>query len=225
VRLTYTWSRAMDFTDGEGGTLTWNDLSQLHRNYAPAGYDRTHTFRTAFVGELPFGKGKRWANQNRTARAILGGWQANGIFSSYSGTPFTVSASGTSLNAPGQSQTADQVKDAAKLGGIGRFSPFYDPAAFVAVTRVGYGNTGRDILRGPGLVNLDIGLFRNFQFNEKWSMQFRSEAFNFTNTPHFGNPASNVSSGGFMTITSASSAVNNVEGGERVFRFAIRVLF
>jgi hypothetical protein len=49
--------------------------------------------------------------------------------------------------------------------------------------------------------------------------------FNVTNTPHFGNPSANVSSGGFMTITSASSSSNNAEGGERVFRFAVRILF
>lgn len=49
--------------------------------------------------------------------------------------------------------------------------------------------------------------------------------FNVTDTLHCGNPSANVSSGGFMTITSASSSSNNAEGGERVFRFAVRILF
>ena len=214
-------------TSKSPGPLMWPDPTQLSRNCALAGYDRTHTFRVAWVGELPFGSGKRWAHESPLAKAVLGGWQVNGIFSSYTGTPFTVSASGTSLNAAGQSQTADQVKATVeKIGAVGRNTPFYDPAAFSPVTRIGYGNTGRKILRGPGLVNIDAALFRNFALRERWKLQFRAEAFNVTNTPHFGNPSASVSTpSSFMTITSASSSSNNVEGGERVFRFALRASF
>ena len=71
------------------------------------------------MAELPFGEGKPFATEG-LAKAVFGGWQLNGIFSSYSGTPFTVTASGTSLNAPGNLQTADQVVDKVKiLGGTG----------------------------------------------------------------------------------------------------------
>jgi hypothetical protein len=161
------------------------------------------------------------------ARAILSNWQVNGIFSAYTGTPFTVMASTASLNAPGNStQTADQVKPTVtKLGGVGRDAPYYDPSAFVPVTAVRFGTSGRNILRGPGLVNLDAGLFRNFNLSERWRMQFRAEAFNLTNTPHFSNPSSNVSTAGFMTITSALATSGSVEGGERSIRFALRFSF
>ncbi len=227
LKLSYTWSKATDYTDGEGGTLMWPDPSQLARNRAVAGYDRTQTLRAAWVADLPFGAGRRWGNENPISRAALSGWQVNGILSAYTGTPFTVGASGTSLNAPGQSQTADQVKPAVqKIGAIGRTAAFYDPTAFVAVTRVGYGNSGRNILRGPGLVNVDLSVFRNFRVTEKARIQLRAEAFNVSNTPHFGNPSASVSTpSSFMTITSASSSSNNVEGGERVFRFALRLSF
>jgi hypothetical protein len=183
------------------------------------------------VAELPFGAGKRWAKSGGVLQALAGGWQLNGIFSAYSGTPFTVSASATSLNAPGNSQTADQVKASVrKLGGIGPNSPFYDPLAFRAVTEVRYGNAGRNILRGPGVVNVDVGLFRNFSLTERAQLQFRAEAFNFTNTPHFQNPSANVSNlrlnssgevqslGGFMTITSAAA-------DQRQLRFGMRISF
>ena len=56
-------------------------------------------------------------------------------------------------------------------------------------------------------------------------MQLRGESYNVSNTPHFNNPSANVSSGGFMTITSALSRANNVEGGERQFRVALKVSF
>jgi len=108
-----------------------------------------------------------------------------------------------SLNAPGQTQTADLVKSTVtKLGGIGSNNPYYDPSAFANVTQVRYGTSGRNILRGPGLVNMDASLFRNFLVTERWRLQLRAEAFNVSNTPHFGNPSANASVGGFLAITS-----------------------
>ena len=238
LRVVYTWSKAINWTDGAGGTLLWNDPAVMSRNRAAASYDRTHVFRGAWALELPFGAGKKLVSEAGAARAILGGWQVNGIFSSYTGTPITITAAGASLNAPGQTQTADQVKPAVeKLGGIGLNVPFYDPMAFASVTQVRYGNSGRNILRGPGVVNLDFGLARNFSLSERFKLQFRAEAFNLTNTPHFGNPATNVSNvrfrpdgtiadlGNFMSITSASSIANSVDGGERQIRFALRLNF
>ena len=134
-------------------------------------------------------------------------------------------------NAPGNAQTADQVKPAVEqLGGIGRNVPFFDPLAFRAITDVRYGTSGRDILRGPGVVNADISLFRTFPVTERLSLQFRAESFNVTNTPHFNNPGTNVSNmrlntdgtisnlGNFMSVTSARA-------DERNFRFALRLSF
>ena len=225
VTVAYTYSKAIDNVDNELGTLLFYDAANFARNRAAAGFDRTQNLRMAWVADLPFGAGKRWV-QSGVASKVLGGWQVNGIFSAYSGLPFSVTASGSSLNAPDETQTAQQVnRVVAKLNGIGSSSPYYDPTAFAPVTSVAYGNSGRNILRGPGLVNADTALFRNFRFKERWNMQFRAEAYNLSNTPHFSNPSANVSSGGFMTITSALSRANNVEGGERQFRVALKISF
>src|SRR6185369_2014615 len=206
-------------------SLMFYDTANFKRNRALASFDRPQNFRFAWVAELPFGAGKRWV-QGGVGGKILGGWQLNGIFSAYSGTPFTVTASGASLNAPGESQTADQIKPTVtKLGGIGASTPYYLPTAFAAVTAVRYGNTGRNILRGPGLVNLDASLFRNFRVSERFRLQLRGESYNVSNTPHFSNPSGNASAGGFLAITSALSRANNVEGGERQFRLALKVSF
>jgi hypothetical protein len=227
----YTWSKAINETDEDGwAAVGWNHPSVLHRNRARAGYDRTHILQFGWVYDLPFGQGKRWANSG-LSRVLLGGWQVNGTLSSYSGAPFSVSAAGASLNAPGNTQTADQVKpEVTKLGGVGRNVPFFDPLAFRAVTEARYGSTGRNILTGPGVVNSDLSVFRSFPISERFSLQFRAEAFNVTNTPHFNNPSTNVSNmrlnpdgtiaalGSFMEITSA-------RGDERVFRFALRLQF
>ena len=127
----------------------------------------------------------------------------------------------------GEHPTADQVKpDVQKLGGIGPGVRFFDPSAFASVTNAADGTSGRNILRGPGTVNLDVTLARNFVLTERWQVQLRAEGYNVTNTPSFNNPAANVSTpASFMTITSARTRSGSLEGGERAFRFGLRLSF
>ena len=212
LRLAYTFGKAIDFSDNSDSGLTWPLPSIIYRNKAVAGYDRTHNLKLFGTYELPFGRGHQLLNHG-IGRAIAGGWQLNAVMAHVSGTPFSVSSSGTSLNAPGNSQTADQVlPDVEILGGL---TPYFDPKAFAAVTGVRFGSTGRNILRGPGYFNLDSSVFRTFPIAERFRVQFRAEAFNTTNTPRFGNPAATVTSGGFGNITSA--------GNERQLRFAMKL--
>ncbi|MCC6538622.1 MAG: hypothetical protein IT162_13790, partial [Bryobacterales bacterium] len=155
----------------------------------------------------------------------------NGIFSKITGTPFTVGSAGTSLNAAGATQTADQVKaDVAYPRGVGRGNSWFDPYAFMPVTAVRFGSSGRNILRGPGQTNLDASLFRDFPITERFKLQFRAEAFNLSNTPAFNNPGATVSGatrnaageitnlGGYTEITSAQTT-------ERQLRFALKLFF
>ncbi|MGA2269925.1 MAG: TonB-dependent receptor [Bryobacteraceae bacterium] len=225
----YTFSKALDAADNEeGGSLTWNWGPTVYRNYALAGYDRTHNFQLFGNYALPFGKGQRLWNHGAAA-AIAGGWQINGILSRISGTPFTVGSSATSLNAPGSTQTANQVVPQVQiLGGHGTGQPYFDPNAFLPVTTVSFGNSGRDILRGPGVFNVNASLFRTFAVSERFKLQFRAEALGLTNTAQFANPSATVSNAtfsngvvtnlnGYDTITSAS--------GERQVRLGVKVRF
>ncbi|MBI1357853.1 MAG: TonB-dependent receptor plug domain-containing protein [Acidobacteria bacterium] len=217
LTTSYTYSKSIDYnTDGDSG-LMFNAQSALERNRAVSNFDRTHMFVTSIAAELPFGKGKPWLNQPGVARAVLGGWQVNSIFSAYTGLPYTVTASATSLNAPGNTQVADQVKaEVATLGGVGS-NPWFDTSAFAAVRDVRFGNSGRNTLRGPHMVNLNLGLFRRFTFAEKYNLELRGELFNLTNTPPFNNPNASVGSGSYGYITStvggpADSRVIRVSG-------------
>lgn len=226
LKANYTWSKAINMTDEDGWTtdLTFNWDPIYYRNRAVAGYDRTQSASFGFVYELPFGEGKAFAKENVVARAVLGGWQANGVITAYSGAPFNVTADGTQLNAPGNTQTANQVSATVnKLGNIGSGQYFYDPSAFAAVTGRGvFGNTGRNLLRGPGLFNADVSMFRNFQILERLQLQFKAEAFNVTNTPKFANPNANVSvPNTFMQVTSTRTDILT----ERQFRFGLRLSF
>lgn len=226
--IVYTYSRAIDFYDTENSQLTWAWEPMWNRNRALAGYDRTHNFQTYAVYSLPFGRGKKWANHG-IASVIAGGWAVNTVLSRMSGTPFSVTSSGTSVNAPGNTQTADLVlPTVAILGGHGPNSPYFNPLAFAPVSAVRFGTSGRDIVRGPGFFNLDASVFRDFKIRENIKLQFRAESYGLTNTPQFANPATTVSnatfSGGAITNYNGYDIISS-STGERQIRFALKLMF
>ena len=227
--VAYTWSKAMNYADNSESGITWNQVSIHERNRALAGFDRPHNLAIYGNYEIPFGKGQAHFTSGMASK-LLGGWQLNGIFTALSGNPFTVGSSGASLNAPGNGQTADQVKSTVDLPkGVGRGASWFDPTAFLPITEVRYGSTGRNILRGPGRLNLDASVFRNFRVKEKVTMQFRLEAFGVTNTPQFGNPGADASSpsrnadGSIRALNNFTEVTSAV--GERQLRFAVKIFF
>jgi len=216
VKAAYTFSKAMNRQNDDGwDTVNWNYPTLMYKNYGPAGFDRTHVFQLGFLAELPFGKGGKGAGS-----AIVKNWSVNGIVSAFTGTPFSVTSSGASLNAPGNSQYADLVGTPTKTGDVGASTPYYVTSAWAPVTEVQPGTSSRDSVRGPGWWNVDLSLFRRFPIGPKFGIEFRAEAFNLTNTPHFTNPNGNVNSSGFMTITGTSE-----NSPERQFRLGLRMQF
>lgn len=224
----YTYSKALDDVDDATGGLTWNWAPMLSRNYAPAGYDRTHNFQLYGMYPSPFGHDQRWITHGPGA-AILGGWTFSPILSRESGLPFTVTSSGASVNAPGNQQTADQVLPAVDiLGGHGPGAPYFEPSAFAPVKTVRFGTTGRNLLRGPGFFDLDASLARDFKIKERFTLQFRAEAYGLTNTPQFANPSANVSSASFVngTISSLNGfGIVSSATGQRQIRFGLKLSF
>ncbi len=220
----YTFSKAIDeATYSDWTEFAWNASSVFYRNRAVASHDVPHNFQMAFVYELPFGAGKKWLTDG-VSSTILGGWQLNGMFAAYSGRPFQLTASGASLNMPGNLQTPDQIKDKVEiLGNVGDDGTYFDTTAFKRVTEVRFGNVGRNTMRGPGVGNLDLSLFRTFKLNQQFNLQFRAEAFNATNTPHFANPNGNVNSSNFGKIRATQTAY--ALGRSREFRFGLRLSF
>lgn len=224
IRGSYTWSKAMNWQDDDGWAgISWNDPAMWSKNWALAGFDRTHNFQIGGSYELPFGKGKKHFTEG-AASYILGNWQLNGTLAAFSGTPMTITTDGASLNARGNTQTADQIKDSVEIfKGIGRGNPWFDTTAYAPVTAVRYGNTGRNSLRGPGAITNNLSVFRDFPLGERFKLQFKTEFFNFTNTPRFANPNTSRTSGDFGFIT--STAGNTGTPTERNIRFGLRLSF
>lgn len=238
VNAAYTWSKAIGIccqTTGSGGpAIQAEQFYGLNRSVLP--FNIPHYLALTSIAELPFGKGKPLA-QTGFARALLGGWQVNTNFSVISGLPFNVTASNASLNMPNTVQRANLVKPSVEiLGGTGPGEPYFDPLAFAPVTTASIGTAGFMILKGPTSVNLDLGVTRRFSVKERVTLEFRADAFNATNTPHWGTPAGNVSTmslnpdgtirslGGFATITTTrANSRENID--ERIFRMALRLVF
>ena len=215
----YTLSKAMNESDNDGrATLTWNTPSETFRNWAPAGFDRRHNFQLGFAYALP------WMNNgsgyDNIGSAIISDWQINGVLAVFSGTPFTVTASGTSLNTPANQQVADLNGTYNVTGEVAPNVAWFETAAFAQPTGVRFGNTGRNMFYGPGGYNLDFSIFRVFPVGGSRKLEARWEVANLTNNEVFGNPQGNVTSGTFGQITGI-----NGNYPERMMRLAIRFSF
>jgi hypothetical protein len=226
--VAYTFAKAIDWWAG-----TIPQPEYRHLNKGDQGNSNPHMLNASVIYELPFGNGKKFANDGGVLSHIVGGWQTNAFFTARSGTPFTVTASAASLNAgTGTNQTADQLSDPEIFGGL---APYFDVTAFRPVTEVRFGTAGYNTLRGPGVANLDLSIFRNFSLRGNTHLQIRLEALNATNTPHFSNPAANVANlqlnpdgtvrnlGGFGVITSTNRLGRQYD--EREFRLGLRLTF
>jgi hypothetical protein len=236
VQAAYTWSHeiGMCCTETSSPAILIPQYQNLNRSTMPL--DVTHNFHVATVYELPFGKNKPMLKSGPAAW-VAGGWSTQAVLGHVSGLTYNVTAANTSLNAPNAgTQRADLVKSSvATLGsGLGG-QAYFDPTAFAPVTDARFGTAGFGILRGPGNTNLDLSLFRSFNLTERFKLQFRAEAFNLSNTPHFGNPGSNVSNlqlngdGSVKNLNGFSQITTQVPLGRlidpRYFRFGLRVQF
>jgi hypothetical protein len=237
ITTSMTWARGMSFQQGDDGGFSF--YINERRNYARTDFDRAKTFVQSYVYDLPFGKGKRWMNNNRAANYVVGGWKISGILTMMSGTPFNVTGP-SGLNAPGNSNTANASGPMSVLHGIGANSPWFDTTTFAPPTCVTvsaacpvgsmlfFGNTGRNAFSGPGFFDLGLNLSKDIQINERFSAQFRVEAFNATNTAQFSNPNAGCCTGNFGTITgtigSGSGTVNGTGGG-RFLQLGAKIMF
>ena len=224
----FTWDKALNYQSGDDGGLLF--FAQLRRNYARADFDRAYNFENSFTYELPAGRNHAYFNSGVAAYA-LGGWKLSGILSLVSGTPFTVTANGGQLNTPGVTQTANLVAPFRKVGGhTAAGIAYFDTAAFGQPTGAGItGNTQRNQFIGPGYVQDNLSVFKQFPVFREANLETRLEAFQLSNTPQFNNPNTGITTpGNFGLITgtlgSGQGTVNGVGGG-RSLQASVKLQF
>jgi Carboxypeptidase regulatory-like domain/TonB dependent receptor-like, beta-barrel len=157
------------------------------------------------VGELPLGRGQRFlSNVNGVVNKLVGGWSASGILTEQKGFPLALSAPVTDGgNRPNYaSGVSPQLSSSRPIAA--KVAQWFNTAAFTLPPAFTFGNVSRTIgsVRSPALKNLDLTIDKETQIAERLHMQFRAEAFNLTNTPHFGLPDSSMSSATFGQLTS-----------------------
>jgi outer membrane receptor protein involved in Fe transport len=209
----YTYSRSMSL----GTSYQLPTPEAQDRNWALASTDRPHTFTMSFVYQLPWqtsGAGHGFP------RILFSDWQINGIVMAFSGAPFTVTADGTALNTPNNTQTADLVGTVTKIGGIGAGGVYFDPSAWAQPEGMRFGTSRLNQFRGPGGWNLDLSVFRSIPIGPRQRIELRAEAANVTNTFKFANPTANITSGDFMRIFGLNNAFT-----ERQIRLGLRFTF
>jgi carboxypeptidase family protein len=212
----FTWSKTLDDACGNLDACA----PQLYTDFAIerglSTQDVDYVLSSSALYELPFGRGKQFgADVSKLVDYVIGGWQLNAIYTLQGGTPFSITASGNP-----SSTRADLVgKITVHPGNI---SNYVDASAFAVPASAGGiylapGTAGRDIVRGPGFSNMDFALFKNFPLTERVRGQFRIQAYNLTNTPHFSNPSdTNLKDGKIGQINSViTNSWRQVELGLR----------
>ncbi len=228
----YAFSKSLDYISsfnvvGSAPRLVAgeNDLAQnpfdLRAEHGPSLFDERHRFVFSGSYEIPFPH-----SAARAARAALGGWQVNTIANVSSGAPFTVydsanaSLQGTAPEITGfYSSRPDLVADPNQ----GAHTPdaWVSRSAFSRLdpsTRAGqFGNEGRNVVRGPGISNVDVSLLKTVAVSERVRAQLRAECFNVANHANFGLPENDLASPNFGRVLEAAPP--------RLMQFGVKVIY
>jgi hypothetical protein len=187
-------------------------------------YDVRNYLTVAYVLNLPFGKGEPLlASANGVAGALVSGWGFDGVTTLESGFPVPLTAPATSLSTnfgtgtprPNVTAGCNTTNSGAEAS---RLQTWFNASCFAAPSTFGFGNEPRvdPNIRNSGVANSDLALFRNASLGEKFSLQFRAEAFNLFNRVQFGSPGNQV---GTSTFGVVSSQTNNA----RLLQFALKI--
>jgi len=239
----YTYSRSIDDRSGDavtgGGDSNPDSYPQnpfdIRSERARSSFDQTQRFTFAYNYDMPFGKGRRFgSNWHPVLNAVLGGWQANGIFTFATGLPFSVFAiSGDACGCTAANMRADRLanrngnlpKSQRSIRGWFDKTAFAEPPATIVdqsgqITQLGrWGTAGRNIIYGPGYANVDFSVFKKFNVREKVEVQVRGEFFNIANNVNYYYPR-NTSNATWNTgglITDARDP--------RIIQLALKIVF
>ena len=230
----YTWGHNLDNGPAPFDLGSNNDNPQdpfnLKDERGNSDNDIRHNFVFSGLYRLPIGRGQTFfSNWNRMSELLLGGWQVNSILTARTGTPVNVVRGSSDPAFPGL--RPDLVGDPVLARGERTNSHYFNTAAF-STARFNCdpnkdpnchpnapGTAGRNLVYGPGNINLDGSIFKEFAPSERIKLQLRLEAFNAANTTHFGNPSGDESQKGTF------GTINTLGGPARVIQIAGKILF
>jgi hypothetical protein len=211
----YTYSKAMAIRPTDNWTVM--DIDNIRINYGPVN-DYTHNSVISYVYDLPFGRGRRFVSGvNGAVDQLIGGWQVNGITTFRSGAALSMTSPVSNNRGNRAGNRPDRIKDGNLPTSERSVERWFDTTAFRDPILGTYGSSGDGVLRGPGLANWDLSIFKNFPIKEQMRLQFRWEMFNAFNHVNYQNPSTNTGDARFARISSAMTA--------RQMQVALKLLF
>ncbi|MGH9339672.1 MAG: TonB-dependent receptor domain-containing protein [Acidobacteriota bacterium] len=221
VLANYTYGKAISTQEQQFSGDPKRSARNIFWERALTNFDVRQRFVGSYLWELPVGTGQHWDLGSPLLNSVLGNWQLNGIITLRDGQPFTPSMAFSTAN------TGDDRPDRLRDGNLPddqqSIHRWFDKEAFAPADAsiFEFGDAGRNILFGPGVVNFDLSLFKRVPFpmlGERGEVQLRVEAFNAFNTPQFGHPNSQIDRPQGATIDSLSNRM-------REWQFGLKVLF
>ena len=224
----YSWEKSIDDGSGIrqalGDTYVPSDGADLRSERGLSAFHFGQKLTVSGLWELPFGRGKSVGGDvNKYLNHLVGGWQLGGIVTLEGGFPFSVTCQNNATyqntdstcraDATGISPVLDN-PDPARWFNQAAFTNRLNFTAGVGPYR--FGNSARNNLTGPGLVQVDASLFKSFRFTERVELDFRAEFFNLPNHPNFGQPAATVGVADFARISSTRTDQRQIQLGLRL---------
>jgi hypothetical protein len=233
VQSSFTWSHTLDIASSSnisfGNPALGNPISAAW-NRGNANQDMPWNWISNFVYQAP-----SFRDKGKLMQETVGGWQLSSIITAQKGTPFSIGQWNTDPGVGMWNNRADFVSGVATNMGKGSRSDWANPnkgyfneAAFTLPVSCadktpgwcGFGDTNRNAYWGPGVFGIDSSIMKNWTLMEGKSFQFRWDAFNATNHPNFGNPASTVNQ-----APGVFGVISGMNGHPRIFQGALRFTF
>lgn len=214
--LAYTYGKLLDYYSATNLGQTPQNPYNMRGDYGRSDYDRRHVFNASIVYAVPF-----FHDAPSPLRYTFSQWQVSSIIGLSSGLPvFITTGTDASLTGVGfdRPNLSGRPNRTSYNGRPDELAKFFNTSAFTSNTPGEYGNSGRNIVSGPGLANFNLTLARSFPLPEHFgAMQFRSDFFNIFNHPNFGQPDGVFADKTFGTVSSANDP--------RILQFALRYQF
>jgi hypothetical protein len=230
--VTYTWSKVLSDAHDllNGGSLQGYRAPSVlgagvHADYGLAPFDLRHVFHFTGTYELPFGKGKHYLGNPGVSDVLVGGWSVVWATSLQGGQPIVLpcpssTTSGTNCTdylVAGQNPTPGIKRDGTTGNPIWLNSAAFaqpcalgDPACSLSAGLQVLGGPRPTSVSGPGFRRLDLSLFKDFHFGERFRLQFRTEMFNILNHPNFNAP--NFGGNGVVAISGSGNFTSGAFG-------------
>lgn len=203
----YTWSKYLNESDSSGqngyqGPGGFQNAYEPRQNYGPSNFDIRDMFKGQVIYDLPFGQGRPFLNHNRLLEEAFGGWMSSATIVAETGRPFTVVMQhNTSYSQAGQLRPnvvgSPILRNPSPL-------EWFNVNAYAAPAPGTFGDSGRNTLYGPGLLNVNFALSKTFRITHGVTFHFGADATNAINHPSFGQPNGSIGSGNAGQIRSVS---------------------